>query len=139
MVRNMQRQNLAIFPVGVSGNKTRTSKVGAISIAQKAHSFSRKKCKRRDPLGFISIHSVAKYEKTRRGTLFRHLKIFRKKSHSAEKNPKRGPFRLVWFLGYLEKVKNERGTLCTTFALAGLGLMVVVLVVSKKNFIFENF
>ena len=26
------------------------------------------------------------------------------------------------FVGYLEKVKNEKGTLCTKFALAGLGL-----------------
>ena len=25
-----------------------------------------------DPLGFINIHSVAKYQKTRRGTLLRH-------------------------------------------------------------------
>ena len=26
------------------------------------------------------------------------------------------------FVGYVKKVKNERGTLCTKFALAGLGL-----------------
>ena len=29
------------------------------------------KMKRGDPLGFINIHSVAKYQKTRRGTLLR--------------------------------------------------------------------
>ena len=50
-------------------NKTGTSKVGAISKAQKAQkrifffqkmSHSAKKCKRVDPLGFINIYSVAK-------------------------------------------------------------------------------
>ena len=50
-------------------NKTRTSKVGAISKAQKAQNiyFGKKtseKCKRGDPLGFIIIYSVAKYQKT---------------------------------------------------------------------------
>ena len=29
-------------------------------------SHSAEKCKRGDPLGFINIHSVAKYQKTRR-------------------------------------------------------------------------
>ena len=37
------------------------------------------------PLGFNNIHCVAKYQKTRRGTLLR-LKKNRKKSNSAEKN-----------------------------------------------------
>ena len=80
-------------------NKTRTSKVGAISKAQKAQniffgkklvifekkffqkkSHSAEKCRRGDPLGLISIHSVAKYEKTRRGDPFETLIIFSKKS-----------------------------------------------------------
>ena len=34
------------------------------------------------------------------------------------------------FVGYVKKVKNERGTLLHYFPLTGLGLMVVVLVVS---------
>ena len=78
-----------------------------------------------DHLGFINIHLVAKYEKTRKGRdTFETLKIFRKKSHSAEKNRKAGGTLLVpsGFVGYLEKVKNERGNPWTKFALAGLGL-----------------
>ena len=44
-----------------------------------------RKMKRGDPLGFINIHSVAKYQKTRRGDSFETLKKFSKKnSHSAE-------------------------------------------------------
>ena len=77
-------------------NKTGTSKVGAISKAQKAQktfffqkmSHSAEKCKMGDPLGFINIYSVAKYRKTRKGDSFETLKIFRKKSHNAEKKSK---------------------------------------------------
>ena len=61
---------------------------------------SAKKCKRWDPWGFINIHSVAKYQKTRRrGPFERYLKIFGKKRHTgAEKNRKGGgPFGLVRF------------------------------------------
>ena len=82
----------------VCRNKTRTSKVGAISKAQKAQKnffgkklvvfekkiqkklHSAEKCRRGGPLGFINIHSVAKYEKTRGGDPFETLKIFSKKS-----------------------------------------------------------
>ena len=49
--------------------------------------------------------------------------MFEKKSHSAEKNQKsKGGSLLVpsGFVGYLEKVKNERGNLWTKFALTGL-------------------
>ena len=46
---------------------------------------SAEKCKRGDPLGFINIYSVAKYQKTRKGDSFDTLKNFRKKSHNAEK------------------------------------------------------
>ena len=46
---------------------------------------SAKKCKRGDPLGFINIYSVAKYQKTRKGDSFEKLKIF-EKSHNAKKN-----------------------------------------------------
>ena len=89
-------------------NKTRTSKVDAMSKAQKTYNFEKKilskkshsaeKCRRGDPLGLINIHSVAKYEKTRRGDPFETLKIFsKKKSHRAEN--KRGvPFGPFEFL-----------------------------------------
>ena len=78
-------------------NQTGASKVGAISKAQKAQktffernlkflnffflkmSHSAEKCKRGDPLGFINIYSVAKYQKTRKGDSFETLKNFRKK------------------------------------------------------------
>ena len=53
-------------------------------------SHSAKKCKRRDPLGFINIYSVAKYQKTLKGDSFETLKNFRKKSHNAEKKSKGG-------------------------------------------------
>ena len=64
------------------------------------------------PLGFINIHSVAKYQKTRKTGPFETLKIFGKKSHSAEKNRKGDPLVSSGFLGYVKKVKKkERGTL----------------------------
>ena len=40
-------------------------------------SHSAEKCKRGDPLGFINIHSVAKYQETLRGDSFETLKNFR--------------------------------------------------------------
>ena len=83
--------------------------------------FSFRKC-RIVPLGFINIYSVAKYQKTRKGDSFETLKDFRKKSNSAKKNLKGDPLVSSGFVGYVKKVKNERGTLCTKFALAGLGL-----------------
>ena len=58
-------------------------------------SHSAEKCKRGDPLGFINIYSVAKYQKTRKGDSFETFKNFRKKSHNAEK--KIEPFSLVLF------------------------------------------
>ena len=73
-------------------------------------SHSAEKCKRGDPLGFINIYSVAKYQKTRKGDSFRTLKNFRKKSHNAEKNRKGGPFSLVRFCSLrLKSKKNKRG------------------------------
>ena len=72
--------------------------------------------KRGDPLGFINIHSVAKYQKTRRGDSFETLKNFRKKFRTVPKKIERGdPLVSSGFVGY---VKNERGTLCTKFPLA---------------------
>ena len=66
--------------------------------------------KRGDPLGFINIHSVAKYQKTRRGDSFETLKNFRKKFHTVPKKIERGdPLVSSGFVGYVKKVKNERG------------------------------
>ena len=50
-------------------------------------SHSAEKCKRGDPLGFINIYSVPKYQKTRKGDSFDTLKTFWKKSRTMpEKN-----------------------------------------------------
>ena len=78
------------------------------------------KCKREDHLGFINIHSVAKYEKTRRGP-FGDIKKSKEVAQSRKKINKgvRDPLGTSGFVGFLEKVKNERGTLRTKFALAG--------------------
>ena len=85
-------------------------------------SHSAKKC-RRGSLWDLLIHSVAKYEKPRRVDIFETLKIFRKKSHSVENKSKGGTLLVPsGFVGYLEKVKIERGNLWTKFILAGYGL-----------------
>ena len=76
-----------------------------------------------DPLGFINILSVAKYQKIRRGDSFETLKIFEKKfAHCRKKSQKVDPLESSGFVGYVTKVKNERGTLCSKFALVELGL-----------------
>ena len=85
-------------------NKTRTSKVGAISKAQKAQniflekidifenfffhkkSHSAKKCKRGTLLDLLTYIPLQNIKKLEGGTLWGHLKNFEKKSHSAEKN-----------------------------------------------------
>ena len=62
-------------------------------------SLSVEKCKKGDPLGFINIHSIAKYQKKLKGgTLLRNKKYFSKKSHSAEKI-ERGPLVSSGFVG----------------------------------------
>ena len=79
--------------------------------------------RRGDPLGFINILSVAKYQKIRRGDSFETLKIFEKKIRTVPKKIERGdPLESSGFVGYVKKVKNERGTLCSKFALVELGL-----------------
>ena len=82
-------------------------------------SHSAEKCKRGDPLGFINIYSVAKYQKTRKGDSFGTLKNFRKKSHNAEK--KSNLLVSSGFVGYGKKVKNERA-FCTNFRWPDLAL-----------------
>ena len=62
-----------------------------------------------DPLGFINILSVAKYQKTRRGDSFETLKIFEKNSHSDEKNKKGGPFGVFRFCRLRKKGKKRKG------------------------------
>ena len=84
-------------------------------------SHSAEKCKRGDPLGFIDIYSVAKYQKTRKGDSFETLKNFRK-SRTVPKKIEGGPLVSSGFVGYVKKVKTKRETLCTKFALVGLGL-----------------
>ena len=83
-----------------SGNKTRTSKVGAISNAQKVQNIFLKKldfflsenvaekCKRGDLFGFINITFCCKISKNSKGGPFEDIKKFSEKSHSAEKNRK---------------------------------------------------
>ena len=66
--------------------------------------------KRGDPLGFINILSVAKFQKIRRGDSFETLKIFEKKIRTVPKKIERGdPLESSGFVGYVKKVKNERG------------------------------
>ena len=64
--------------------------------------------KRGDPLGFINILSVAKYQKIRRGDSFEKLKIFEKKFAQC-RNKIEDPLESSGFVGYVKKVKNERG------------------------------
>ena len=84
-------------------------------------SHSAEKCKKGDPLGYVNIHSVAKYQKTRSGVLSETMKNFRRKVAECRKKIKRGdPLVSSGFVAY---VKNKKeGTHCTKFALAGLGL-----------------
>ena len=56
-------------------------------------SHSAEKCRRGDPLGFINIHSFAKYEKNSKGDPFETLKSFSKKvAYCRKKNRKGGLF-----------------------------------------------
>ena len=85
--------------------------------------FSSGKCRtvpknvKGDPLGFINIHSVAKYQKTCRGTLWGHLKIFEKKSHRAEKIQRADALGTSGFVGFLEKEKRGPFTLIRFYRL----------------------
>ena len=67
-------------------------------------SHSAEKCKRGDPLGFISIYSVAKYQETRKGGPFGDIKKFSKKSRTVpKKNQKGDPLASAGFVGYVKK------------------------------------
>ena len=60
--------------------------------------------KRGDPLGFINILSVAKYQKIRRGDSFEKLKVFEK--IFAQRRKKTGVFR---FCRLRKKGKKRKG------------------------------
>ena len=108
-------------------NKTGTSKVGAISKAQKAQNifFGKKleifefffgKCrtvpknvKEGSLFDFQTCILLQNYKKLKGRSLWGHKKIFEKKSHSAEKNQKGDPLASAGFVGHVKKVKNERG------------------------------
>ena len=71
-------------------------------------SHSAEKCKG-GPFGLINIHSVAKFQKTRRGDPLGTLKNFRK-SRTVPKKIQRGDLLgTSGFIGFLGKVINERG------------------------------
>ena len=72
--------------------------------------------------GPFGIHKHT-YQKILRRNSFETLKIFEKKFAQCRKKIGRGdPLESSGFVGYLKKVKNERGTLCSKFALVELGL-----------------
>ena len=82
--------------IGRIGNKPGTAKVGAISKAQI--------CKRGDPLGFVKLQLVEKYEKKTKGGPLGYFKKFPKSivkmrflnSFTVPKNVERGPFGIFW-------------------------------------------
>ena len=82
-------------------------------------SHSAEKCESGDPFGFIYIllQNIKKLE----GVPFGDIKKFSKKV-TVPKKSKGDPLVSSGFVGYVKKVKNERATLCTKFALTGLGL-----------------
>ena len=80
-------------------NKTGTSPVGAISEAQKCSSFFYKKvaqCRaeklKKSPFSLVKRFYKPKISKKCKGVPLIEFENFRKKSHSAEKKPKGGPF-----------------------------------------------
>ena len=79
--------------------------------------------KRGDPLGFINILSVAKYQKIRKGDSLRHLKFSKKKIRTVPKKNERGTLWSLLFCRLRKKGKKTKGgTLCSKFALVELGL-----------------
>ena len=95
---------------------------------------SAKKCERGDPSGFITVHSVVKYQKTRTGDPLETKKIRKSRTVPKKIRRARDPLGTSGFVCFLEKVKNERGTLWGKFAsLPGPDLAIVGFrIVSKK-------
>ena len=65
--------------------------------------------KRGDPLGFINILFVAKYQKIRRGDSFEKIKIFEKKIRTVPKKIERGPFGVFRFCRLRKKGEKRKG------------------------------
>ena len=61
---------------------------------------------RGDPLGFINIHSVAKYQKTRKGDPCETFKKFRKVAQCRKKIERGDPLVSSGFVGYVKKEKK---------------------------------
>ena len=57
----------------------------------------------------ILTYIVAKFQKTRRGTIWGHEFFFKKSSTVPKKIQRGDPLGTSGFVGFLEKVKNERG------------------------------
>ena len=91
---------------------------------------SAEKCKREtllDLLTYIPLQNIKNLE----GGAFGDIKTFRKKSHSAETNPKGDPLGTSGFVGFLEKVKKEWRPF--GLSLPWPDLVLVVLVNSVKS------
>ena len=73
-----------------------------------------------DSLTYFLLQNIKKSEG---GTLLKNWKFSKKKFAQCRKKIERGdPLESSGFVGYVKKVKNERGTLCSKFALVELGL-----------------
>ena len=86
--------------------------LGTARVLRQCWPFSKnvaecRKMKRGESLGFINIHSVAKYQKTRRGDSFETLNKFRKQFRRVPKKIERGdPLVFSGFVGYVKKLKK---------------------------------
>ena len=73
-------------------------------------SHSAEKCKRGTLFDFQTCILLQNNKKLKGGTLWGQKKIFEKKVAQCRKKIKRGdPLASAGFVGYVEKVKNERG------------------------------
>ena len=70
-------------------------------------SHSAEKCKRGTLLDLLTYIPLQNIKNLEGGTLWGHLKIFKKKPHSAKKNPKGDPLGTSGFVGFLEKVNKK--------------------------------
>ena len=111
-----------VFSVAAKENKTGTSKVGAISKAQKAQNifFGKKisfgKCRtvlknvKEGTLFDFQTCILLQNNKNLKGGPFGDIKKISKESHTVPKKNKRGdPLASAGFVGYVKKVKHEKG------------------------------
>ena len=88
-------------------------------------SHSAEKCKKGTLLDILTYILLQKFKKLEGGTLWGHKK-FSKKSRTVPKKIQREDLLgTSGFVGFLEKVKTERGTLWTKFALTLGGFRIV--------------